>query len=59
MKFINERGGLNGHAVRLLAYDDGGGDPARNRAQAQEAVERQHAIAFLMNGADITGQSSA
>src|SRR5204863_238814 len=37
---INQRGGLNGHRVELVAYDDGG-DTARHRAQLQEAIERK------------------
>ena len=58
VKHINERGGLNGHSVRLLSYDDGG-DPARHRAQVQEAVEGKHAIAFVMNAEGIgTGEGS-
>ena len=56
-KFINGRGGLNGHPVRLITYDDGG-DPARHRAQVQEAVERQKVIAFVANTEALTGQSS-
>ena len=58
VKHVNEIGGLNGHSVRLLSYDDGG-DPARHRAQVQEAVEGKHAIAFVMNAEGIgTGQGS-
>src|SRR5438105_5005424 len=29
---INQRGGVHGHRVRLITFDDGG-DPARHRAQ--------------------------
>jgi branched-chain amino acid transport system substrate-binding protein len=57
VKYVNDRGGLNHHPVKLLAYDDGG-DPSRHRAQVQEAIERQHAIAFLANAEGFTGQSS-
>src|SRR5205823_5428209 len=46
VKVINARGGLNGHPVRHIVYDDGG-DPARNKALVREAVEREHAIAFF------------
>jgi branched-chain amino acid transport system substrate-binding protein len=56
LKDITKRGGLNGHPVRLLVYDDGG-DPARHRAQAQEAVEREHVIAFVLDTAVFTGGS--
>jgi branched-chain amino acid transport system substrate-binding protein len=54
---INDRGGLNGHAVRLLVYDDGG-DSARHRVQVQEAIERQRVIAFVHNGEVFTGRPS-
>ncbi|HVW31675.1 MAG TPA: ABC transporter substrate-binding protein, partial [Acidimicrobiia bacterium] len=54
---INQKGGLNGHPVKLLTYDDGA-DPARHRAQLQQAVEKDKAIAFLVNGEVITGRQS-
>ena len=41
LKHVNKTGGVNGHSVQLLVYDDGG-DPARHRAQVQEAVEVKH-----------------
>ena len=46
VRAVNARGGVNGHEVQLLVYDDGG-DTARHRAQVQEAVERRHVIAFI------------
>lgn len=58
VKWVNARGGLRGHPVKLLVYDDGG-DTARHRAQVQEAVEQQHVVAFLMNGEVITGKPSS
>ena len=57
-RYVNEQGGLNGHPVKLLPFDDGG-DPARHRALVQEAVERYKAIAFLINGDPLTGQAGA
>jgi branched-chain amino acid transport system substrate-binding protein len=57
VRFINAAGGLRGHPVTLIVYDDGG-DPARHRAQVQEAVEQRKAVAFLMNGEALTGQGS-
>jgi branched-chain amino acid transport system substrate-binding protein len=57
VRHINANGGLNGHAVKLLVYDDGA-DPARHRSQVQEAVERQKALAFLMNGEPTTGEGT-
>jgi branched-chain amino acid transport system substrate-binding protein len=53
--FVNRRGGLNGHQVQLLVYDDGG-DPARHRSQIQEAVERRGVVAFLANTDPMTGR---
>jgi branched-chain amino acid transport system substrate-binding protein len=57
VKFINQRGGVNGHPVKLFAYDDGG-DPARHRAQVQEAIEQRRVIAFLGNTEVLTGHRS-
>lgn len=57
VRHVNERGGLNGHPVKLLLYDDGG-LAARHRAQVQEAVERRGAVAFLANAEGITGRES-
>jgi branched-chain amino acid transport system substrate-binding protein len=54
VQYINQKGGLNGHPVRLLVYDDGA-DPARRKAQLADAIERQHAIGFLMNVEALTG----
>jgi branched-chain amino acid transport system substrate-binding protein len=54
VKSINHRGGLNGHPVNLIAYDDGG-DPARHRAQVQEAVEHRKVIAFLSQAGGLSG----
>lgn len=57
IKDINTRGGLNGHEVRSIVFDDGG-DPARHRALVKEAVERYQAIAFLEMLGALTGSSS-
>lgn len=57
VKAANQAGGVNGHPITLLVYDDGG-DPARHRTQVQEAVEQRKAIAFLANGETVTGQAS-
>jgi len=54
---INARGGLNGHPVKVVVYDDGF-DPARHRSQVQDAVERRGALAFFQNGETATGESS-
>ena len=57
VKYINTKGGLNGHEVKLIVYDDGG-DPARHRAQVQEAVEKRGAMAFLASADAIAGRGS-
>jgi branched-chain amino acid transport system substrate-binding protein len=57
VKYINHKGGLNGHLVKLIVYDDGA-EPARHQAQVQDAIEHQHVIAFLENGEQLTGGSS-
>jgi branched-chain amino acid transport system substrate-binding protein len=54
----NAKGGLNCHPVKLVVYD-AGGDPARNQALTQRAVEQDKAIAFVYNGAALSGQASA
>jgi branched-chain amino acid transport system substrate-binding protein len=56
-KWINDRGGLSGRPVRLVAYDDGG-DPARHRVQVQQAIEQDKSIAFLANLEALTGRPS-
>lgn len=55
VKYINSKGGVNGHPVRHIIYDDGG-DPARHRAQLQEAIERENVIAFVQQPEAISGQ---
>ena len=57
VKHINGRGGLDGHPVKLLVFDDSG-DPAKHRAQVQQAVEQHKAIAFITNGETLTGRGS-
>jgi branched-chain amino acid transport system substrate-binding protein len=57
VRWINERGGVNGHPVELKVWDDGG-DPARHRAQVQEAVERSHVVAFLGEAAVLSMEAS-
>lgn len=53
--WANSRGGVNGHQIRVLIYDDGG-DPARHKAQVRDAVERQGVKGFFMNGEALTGE---
>jgi branched-chain amino acid transport system substrate-binding protein len=56
VRLVNSRGGVNGHTVRLVTFDDGG-DPARHRAQVQEAVERKGVIGFI-NAEPLAGPGS-
>ena len=57
VRSANDRGGVNGHPVRLVVLDDGG-DPARHRSQVQEMVERERIAAFVMNAESISGRAS-
>jgi branched-chain amino acid transport system substrate-binding protein len=57
VRLINDRGGLNGHQVRLFVYDDGG-DPARQKAQVQEAVDQKKVIAFVQATIGVSGPIS-
>lgn len=58
VKYVNsDNGGLNGHLIQLIVFDDGG-DSARHRAQVQEAVERNGVVAFLANAEVLTGEAS-
>jgi branched-chain amino acid transport system substrate-binding protein len=44
--YINSRGGINGHPVRVILGDDNA-DPARTLAIVRQMVEQDHVIAFL------------
>lgn len=57
VKAANAKGGVNGHRIDLLVYDDGG-DPARHRAQVQDAVEHQGVIGFFVNAEAVTGAAT-
>jgi branched-chain amino acid transport system substrate-binding protein len=57
IKAVNAKGGVNGHQIRLIVFDDGG-DPARHRAQVQDAVEHRGVIGFLTNADAVAGASS-
>ncbi|MCA1845667.1 MAG: ABC transporter substrate-binding protein, partial [Actinobacteria bacterium] len=56
-RWINDRGGVNGHPVKVVVADDGA-DPARHRALVQQLVETQGVIAFVGDGEVLTGASS-
>jgi branched-chain amino acid transport system substrate-binding protein len=57
VKWANDRGGVNGHQVKLVVADDGG-DQARHRSLVQQLVETQGVIALIGDGEVITGASS-
>ena len=46
VRYINDRGGLNGHPVKLIFGDDGG-DPAAALAIAKRMVEQDKVVAFI------------
>lgn len=46
--WVNLKGGLNGHPVRVITADDGG-DPSRNLSLTRDLVENQGVIAFVGN----------
>jgi branched-chain amino acid transport system substrate-binding protein len=56
-RWVNDRGGVNGHPIKFVVADDGA-DPARHRALVQQMVETQGAIALVANGEVVTGASS-
>ena len=53
---VNARGGLNGHAVRLIMADDGG-NPSQSLALAKRMVEQDKVQAFYMVHAPTTLQA--
>ena len=57
VRWINDRGGINGHPVTLLTGDSAG-DPARHRALVQQFVEKG-VIAFVGQPGEVfSGQGS-
>src|SRR5205814_1199794 len=56
-RWINDRGGVNGHPVDVVIGDDGG-DPSRHQALVQQFVEQKKVIAFIANPEALTGQGS-
>jgi branched-chain amino acid transport system substrate-binding protein len=47
-RWINDRGGINGHPVQVISADDGG-DTGRHDALVQDMVENRKVIAFVDN----------
>jgi branched-chain amino acid transport system substrate-binding protein len=58
VRWVNDRGGVNGGKVDLRVYDDGA-DPARHRAQVQEAIEKEHVIAFVSDAGTPTASEAS
>jgi len=54
VRYINDKGGLNGHRVDLTVVDDGG-DPAKHRSIVQDLVENKGVVAFINNTEALTG----
>jgi branched-chain amino acid transport system substrate-binding protein len=54
VRYTNDRGGVNGHRVRLVVGDDGG-DPARHLALLQQFKDREHVLAFIAKPEPFTG----
>lgn len=46
VQMVNDRGGINGHPVKLLVADDGG-DPARTKSIVQDFVENRGVVALV------------
>lgn len=56
VKWINARGGINGHPVVLYSGDDGG-DPSKARALSQQMVEKDHVVAFVADMVPLTADA--
>ena len=54
---VNSKGGVNCHPVKYTIADDGA-DPNRHRALIQQMVESNKVVAFVHNGAVLSGYSS-
>jgi branched-chain amino acid transport system substrate-binding protein len=52
VRWINDRGGINGHPVTLI-QGDSGADPARHRALVQQFVEQKKVVAFVGQPGDV------
>jgi branched-chain amino acid transport system substrate-binding protein len=57
VQWVNSKGGVNGHPVKLIVADDQS-DPARHRSLVQQMVEEQGAIAFVQNAEALSGAGS-
>ncbi|HMC40156.1 MAG TPA: ABC transporter substrate-binding protein [Acidimicrobiales bacterium] len=58
VSFVNSRGGVNGHPVKLYVRDDQS-DPGQNLADTQALVQQEHIVAEVSAWASQTQQASA
>jgi branched-chain amino acid transport system substrate-binding protein len=49
IRYINDKGGLNGHPVNPLIVADDGGDSARNRQLVQKLIEQDKVVALIFD----------
>jgi branched-chain amino acid transport system substrate-binding protein len=58
VRWLNDRGGLHGHPVKLITGDSQS-DPARYNSLARQMVERDHVIAFVGNQVPLSAPGAA
>jgi len=56
-RWVNDQGGVNGHPIEVLFFDDGG-DLGRHQQLVKDAVENRGAVAIVGLIAPLTGQAS-
>lgn len=56
-RYVNDRGGVAGHPVKVIVVDDGG-DPARHQAAVKDLVDNHGVLAFVANLASLTASSA-
>jgi branched-chain amino acid transport system substrate-binding protein len=56
-KWVNGRGGVNGHPVKVITADDQN-DPTRNLSLVKDMVENQRVVAFVSNMVTLTYNGS-
>lgn len=56
-QWVNARGGINGHVVKVISGDDGG-DPSRSLSVVKNLVENQKVVAFISNMTILTLSAS-
>ncbi len=56
-EYTNANGGLNGHPVKVISFDDGG-DPTTSQTEVQQLVTQENVIAFVGDLMPLTVQAS-